>query len=98
MTELAHADRRSDAVRFAQAAACELMPVTLEFGSDQARFCSFVGCFQERGAGELVLEPIAASALPRAPTTPFRIIPATADDGWALIADTIRCKGPSRAA
>jgi hypothetical protein len=67
-----------------RAAADELLPVVVDLGPDQARFSSFIVAIEDAGGGAIVLEPIAAEALPERLRGACRITPATPSAGWSI--------------
>jgi hypothetical protein len=73
-----------------RAAADELLPVIVDLGPDQARFSSFIVSFEEDAGARIVLDPVAAEALPERLTQPLRIVPAVPNAGWSVMASTIR--------
>jgi hypothetical protein len=86
-----------DATSLLRAAASELLPVTVHMGPDQVRFSSFVGSIREDGAGaSVVLEPIAADAVPTGHDRPFNIVPAAGRADWIVTATKIGREGPTR--
>src|SRR5262249_15953619 len=87
---------KSDPVSIMRAAARELLPVTVEMGPNQGRFSSFIGSVSEEGGGSVVLEPVAAEALPVERVASFSIIPADGRSEWAITATRITRESPHR--
>ena len=75
-----------------RSAADELMPVVVDLGPDQARFSSFIGSIEECNGGAIMLDPVAADALPEQLTRPLRIAPAVPNAGWSLTATAIQSR------
>jgi hypothetical protein len=80
-----------------RSAADELTPVIVDLGPDQARFSSFIGSIDECNGGAIVLDPVAAEALPEQLIRPLRIAPAVPNPTWALSATAIHRDGSTRA-
>jgi hypothetical protein len=80
-----------------RAAAHDLLPVNVEVGADQARFSSFLGAMHaDVDARYIVLEPIAADALPENPSSAC-VTAADGDADWVLSGGVITRDGPGRA-
>jgi hypothetical protein len=80
-------------------AARELLPVNVEVGADQARFSSFLSALHgdvDAAQPYVLLEPIAADALPQNPS-PACVTAADGDSDWAVTGGMISRDGPRRA-
>jgi hypothetical protein len=81
-------DPSERAVSLLRNAARELLPVVVDMGPDQAKYSSFISSVSDHGHPHVVLEPIAADALPSGERA-LRIVPAAGRHDWTISATSL---------